>query len=62
MDERRATDGILLEHFVFRIRAVALDHHTLVLAYADAPDEQIKIRKGCLIARELEPGPRLNEL
>jgi ribonuclease BN (tRNA processing enzyme) len=62
MEEQAVTDGILLEDSGFRIRAVELDHHTPVVAYAYEPDNEIKIRKDRLITRGLEPGPWLSEL
>ncbi len=62
MEAKPAPDGILLEDAGFCIRAVELDHHTPVLAYAYEPDKEIKIRKDRLIARGFEPGPWLSEL
>jgi ribonuclease Z len=56
------TDGILLKEAGFQIRAVQLDHHTAVLAYAFEPDMEIHIRKDRLSARGLEPGPWLTAL
>ena len=55
-------DGILREDAGFRLRAVTLDHHTPVLAFAFEPDQEIHVRKDRLIARGLEPGPWLAEL
>ncbi|WP_455206950.1 Clp1/GlmU family protein [Kaarinaea lacus] len=56
------TDGILLKEAGFQVRAVQLDHHTAVLAYAFEPDMEIHIRKDRLLARGLEPGPWLTAL
>lgn len=58
----RITDGILCKETGFQIRAVQLDHHTAVLAYAFEPDMEIHIRKDRLSARGLEPGPWLAAL
>lgn len=55
-------DGVLLEEPGFRIRAVMLDHHTPVMAYAHEPDRVLNVRKVRLTARGLEPGPWLNVL
>ncbi|MEW5757565.1 MAG: Clp1/GlmU family protein [Pseudomonadota bacterium] len=55
-------DGVVLREPGFRIRAVQLDHHTPVLAYAFEPDREISIRKDRLAARGWAPGPWLGEL
>ncbi len=55
-------DGILLNEAGFRVRAILLDHHTPVVAYAFEPDKEINVRKDRLTARRLEPGPWLSEL
>jgi ribonuclease BN (tRNA processing enzyme) len=62
LDEVTITDGILLKEAGFQIRAVQLDHHTPVLAFAFEPDMEIHIRKDRLSARNLEPGPWLTAL
>ncbi len=62
LGESLITDGIVLREPGFRIRAVQLDHHTPVLAYAFEPDREISIRKDCLAARGWVPGPWLGEL
>ena len=62
LEQVAITDGILLKEPGFQIRAVQLDHHTPVLAYALEPDMEIHIRKDRLSARGLEPGPWLTTL
>lgn len=62
LDEVPVIDGVILQDSGFCIRAVALDHHTLVLAYAYEPEKEIKVRKDRLQVRNLEPGPWLGEL
>jgi ribonuclease Z len=62
LEEVTITDGILLKEPGFQIRALQLDHHTPVLAYAFEPDMEIHIRKDRLSARGLEPGPWLTAL
>ena len=62
LDEVPVLDGVILQDSGFCIRAVALDHHTPVLAYAYEPEKEIKVRKDRLQARNLEPGPWLGEL
>lgn len=62
LDELCVADGILREDAGFRLRAVALDHHTPVLAFAFEPEREVHIRKDRLAARNLEPGPWLAEL
>ena len=55
-------EGIVLRQPGFRVRAVQLDHHTPVLAYAFEPEMEIKIRKDRLQQLGLEPGPWLTAL
>jgi ribonuclease BN (tRNA processing enzyme) len=55
-------DGVLLSEPGFCVRAVALDHHTTVLAFAFEPDREINVRKDRLLGLALEPGPWLNDL
>jgi len=63
LDEVEVVEGVLLDEAGYRIRGTTLDHHgTPVMAYAFEPDKQLNIRKDRLKARELEPGPWLNEL
>jgi ribonuclease Z len=62
LEEVTTADGILLKEPGFQIRAVQLDHHTPVLAFAFEPDMEIHIRKDRLSARGLEPGPWLTAL
>jgi ribonuclease BN (tRNA processing enzyme) len=62
LDELQVTAGVLLDEAGFRVRAVELDHHTPVLAYAYEPDKEIKIRKDRLAARGLKPGPWISKL
>jgi energy-coupling factor transporter ATP-binding protein EcfA2 len=61
-DELPVTDDVVHEEVGFRIRAVVLDHHTPVLAYAFEPDKEINVRKDRLAALNLEPGPWLATL
>jgi ribonuclease BN (tRNA processing enzyme) len=61
-DELPVIDGVVHEEVGFRIRAVVLDHHTPVLAYAFEPDQEINVRKERLAALSLEPGPWLATL
>ena len=63
LGERRVNDNVLLNETGYHIRGTLLDHHgTSVMAYALEPDKQINIRKDRLKARDLQPGPWLNEL
>lgn len=62
LDEMVVVDGVLHEESGFRIRAVVLDHHTPVLAYAFEPDQELNVRKDRLAAHGLAPGPWLAEL
>ena len=63
LDEVAVVEGVLLDEAGYRIRGTTLDHHgTPVMAYAFEPDKQLNIRKDRLKARQLEPGPWLNEL
>ncbi len=55
-------DGILLRDDGFRVRAIVLDHHTPVLAYALELERSVNIRKERLRALGIEPGPWLTEL
>jgi ribonuclease Z len=55
-------DGVLLKEPGFRVRAITLDHHTPVLAFAHEPVRVLNVRKDRLFARGLEPGPWLTEL
>ncbi|HHH39772.1 MAG TPA: hypothetical protein ENK50_09380, partial [Sedimenticola sp.] len=59
---REIEDGVLLEDPECRVRAVELDHHTPVLAYALELPPTLNVRKDLLRRRELEPGPWLNRL
>lgn len=61
-DELPVTDGVLHKEVGFCIRAVVLDHHTPVLAYAFEPDKEINVRKERLEVWTLEPGPWLATL
>ena len=56
------TDGVLLKEPGFRVRAVELDHHTPVLAFALELAATIHVRRDRLRARHLEPGPWLTRL
>ena len=62
LEPRSTAEGILLEEPGFRVRAVLLDHHTPVLAFAFEPAGTLNIRKDRLAASKLAPGPWLNEL
>jgi len=63
VEECAVQDGVIHQETGFRIRAVLLDHKaTPVIAYAFEPDHQIQVRKDRLLARNVEPGPWLNEL
>lgn len=62
LEDIRVHEGVLLEEPGFRVRAIMLDHHTPVMAYAHEPDRVLNVRKDRLTARGLEPGPWLNEL
>ncbi|MFQ5488562.1 MAG: MBL fold metallo-hydrolase, partial [Gammaproteobacteria bacterium] len=62
LEESMVVGGVLLDEAEFRVRAVTLDHHTPVLAFAFEPARQINIRKERLRARGLAPGPWLGEL
>jgi ribonuclease BN (tRNA processing enzyme)/energy-coupling factor transporter ATP-binding protein EcfA2 len=57
-----APDGTLRDEPGFRVRAVVLDHHTPVLAYAFEPAPELNVRKDRLRAAGLSPGPWLNAL
>lgn len=62
-DEKPVIDDTLVTEAGFCIRVVTLDHHgTPVIAYAFEAKQQLNIRKDRLKARELDPGPWLNEL
>jgi len=62
LDDVPVHEGVLLEEPGFRVRAIMLDHHTPVMAYAHEPDQVLNVRKDRLTARGLEPGPWLNDL
>ena len=62
LEPHSVADGILCKETGFQIRAIELDHHTPVLAYAFEPDREIHVRKDRLAARKLEPGPWLTAL
>jgi ribonuclease BN (tRNA processing enzyme) len=62
LGEAAAPGGLILAEPGFRVRAVTLDHHTPVLAYAFEPDAELNVRKDRLRASRLKPGPWLNEL
>lgn len=62
LDDKPATDGVVLADAGFLVRAATLDHGIPVLAYAFEPVMQINVRKERLQRRGLEPGPWLTEL
>ncbi len=55
-------DGLLWQEPSFEVRATALDHGTMVLAYAFEPTLQIKVRRDQLQARGLKAGHWLQDL
>lgn len=55
-------DGIVHREPGFRVRAVMLDHHTPVLAYAWEPSRQHHVRTDRLRELGLAPGPWINDL
>ena len=57
-----AIDGVVHSEPGFRIRAITLDHHTPVLAYAIEPEKELNIRKDRLQELRLPPGSWLTEL
>jgi ribonuclease BN (tRNA processing enzyme) len=57
-----ASDGVVRAEPGFRVRAVTLDHHTPVLAYAFEPERELHVRKDRLQSSGLAPGPWLTEL
>jgi ribonuclease BN (tRNA processing enzyme) len=61
-EARSVADGIVHAEPGFRVRAITLDHHTPVLAYAFEPDRELNVRKDSLQRCGLSPGPWLNEL
>ncbi|MBA1146336.1 hypothetical protein H0Z60_04620 [Ectothiorhodospiraceae bacterium WFHF3C12] len=62
LDTMPAGDGTVLGEDDFRVRAVTLDHGTPVLAFAFEPRGQANVRKECLAAMALRPGPWLTQL
>jgi ribonuclease BN (tRNA processing enzyme) len=62
LDEIIVEAGVLWEEAGFRIRAVQLDHHTPVLAFAYEPEQDLNVRKDRLAALALTPGPWLGQL
>lgn len=62
LDSVAAPGGLLRDEPGFRIRAVELDHHTPVLAFAFEPGQDIHVRRDRLQKAGLTPGPWLGEL
>ncbi len=62
LNEVRVIANIVCKDAGFCVRAVVLDHHTPVLAFAFEPNKEINVRKDRLSARGLEPGPWLGDL
>ncbi len=62
LEETEAEDGVVLAEAGFVVRATTLAHVSPVLAYALEPAQSLNIRKDCLRARGLAPGPWLGEL
>lgn len=62
LPERDARNGVVLDEAGFRVRAVTLDHHTPVLAYAFEPAHTRNIKKDRLLETGFPPGPWLGEL
>ncbi len=56
------SDGVVHREPGFRVRAVTLDHHTPVLAYAYEPSRQLNVRTDRLRDLGLAAGPWINEL
>ena len=55
-------ESVIHEEAGFRIRAVELDHHTPVLAFAFEPERELHARRDRLHETGLPPGPWLGEL
>jgi ribonuclease BN (tRNA processing enzyme) len=62
LGDRPLESQVILDEPGFRVRAVALDHGTPVLAYAYEPDAAVKIRAARLAELKLPPGPWLTGL
>jgi len=62
LDSIAAPGGLLRDEPGFRIRAIELDHHTPVLAFAFEPGQDIHVRRDRLQKSQLAPGPWLGEL
>jgi ribonuclease BN (tRNA processing enzyme) len=62
LGERPVAAGVIRAEPGLHVRAVTLDHHTPVLAYAFEPAAQLNVRKDRLRASGLAPGPWLSEL
>jgi len=62
LDETQVPQGIVRDEPGFKVRAITLDHHTPVLAYAFEPSVQLNIRKDRMAARGFAPGPWLGAL
>ena len=62
LGEQEVRNGVLLEEAEYRVRAVQLDHHTPVPAFALELTGTLNIRRDRLQAKGLEPGPWLTEL
>lgn len=56
------TDGVVLDEPSFRIRCVALDHHTLSLGFALEEKTHVNVWKNRLAEFGVEPGPWLRDL
>ena len=62
LEEEPLVHGLLLQEPGFCVRATALDHRTMVLAYAWEPSLQVKVRRDRLQALGLKSGRWLQEL
>ncbi|MBW6393131.1 MBL fold metallo-hydrolase [Billgrantia antri] len=62
LSPREVEAGVIHAEPGFRVRAMALDHGTPVLAFAYEPETQLKVRKEALEAHGWAPGPWLGEL
>jgi ribonuclease BN (tRNA processing enzyme)/polynucleotide 5'-kinase involved in rRNA processing len=62
LEEVTVRENVVYQEAGFRVRAVVLDHHTPVLAFAFEPNKEINVRKDRLSAQGLQPGPWLEDL
>jgi len=62
LEDLTLENGLIWQEPAFSVRATALDHRTLVLAYAYEPALQVKVRRDRLQALGLKSGHWLQEL